>query len=481
MKVLTPTLIRDIPENEERINELKSSNNWLSGWNYRKNHTINLATGAGTNYQIKLTVYKGTGIDSGGNIYCGGNCLDNFADLRFTDDDGITELDYWIENYTSGINAIFWVKIQDDLSSNVKICVYYGKNDALSCMNFDATFPILSDDFEDGIVGNSPINWYEVNPEPTGYFEITDDYSIQGNKSVKTHDGQTENSGGKVDVNGYQTCVFHTWYRAIDGRIVVLFHNQNSTVIHNTTIQITAILWDETNNNWYYKTTGGSILDVPNWSNYIPGTWVRVEIFFRASDYKIRFVKNELEDSGWLNSINPWSTVDYIILDANQNFPGTGWFDNIYIRKYVDPEPTHGTWSDEEYFDNTAPIISINTPQNGQEFDYPPVYDVEIEEPNLESVWYTLDEGLNNITITELVGTIDPVVWSNKPNGYITIRVFARDLTGNVGTNFVIVVKTSEQPTPPPEIPGYNVIALVGVCCIVTLIIVRKKRGRIKL
>ena len=475
LKLFTPTIIGNNSENIDIFNDIHSSNGWLFGWDYRKNHTINSATGAGTNYQTKLTVHKGTGIDSGESIYCGGKCLDNFTDLRFTDDDRITELDYWMENYTSGSIATFWLKIQDDLSSNVKICVYYGKSDAISTSNFDESFPILSDDFEDGIIGSVPNNWYEVEPEPGTYFNITDDYIIDGSKSVKVYDGPTENSGGKTDVNGHPSCVFHTWYRAINGRIVVLFHNQNVTDIANTSAQITALYWDETTNHWRYKTTGGSFLDVPNWSNYIPGTLVRIEIFFRASDHKVRFIKNRLEDSGWLSSINSWSTVDYIILDANHNFPGTGWFDNIYIRKYVDPEPTHGTWSDEEYLDNTAPIITINQPQNADQLQYTPVYDITIDELNLEEFWYTIDSGVNNYTITELVGTINSAVWSAAPSGSITIWFYARDLAGNIGMSFVIVVKTSAQQTPPPGIPGYDLYLLIGALSILSAILIRKR------
>lgn len=450
----------------------KSSNSWLTGWNYRKNHTINSVTGAGMNYQVKFTVYKGSGIDSGENVYCEGNCLDNFADLRFTDNDGITELDYWMENYTTGSIATFWVKIQDDLSSNAEVCVYYGKNDSISTENFDETFPILSDDFEDGIIYNVPNNWYEVYPEPTGYFNITDDYVYDGEKSVKIYDGPTENSGGKRDVNGLSNCVFHTWYRAVDGRIGIVMQNQNSTVIENTPIQITAILWDETTNHWRYKTTGGMILDIPNWSNYVPGTWVRIEMFFRASDHKVRFIKNQNEDSGWLSSINSWSTVDYIILDANHNFPGTGWFDNIYIRKYSDPEPTHGLWFEEEYLDHTAPIITINQPQNADQLVYTPVYDISIDEANLDGIWYTIDGGLNNYTITELIGTIHSGAWSTVANGPVTIRFYARDLAGNIGTSFVIVVKTSE---PPPGIPGYDLYLLIGALGVISIILIRKR------
>jgi len=60
--------------------------NWLVGYNYRKSHVIENATGAGTNYQIKIVTYLGSGTDSGENVYLGGKARSDFADVRFTDD-----------------------------------------------------------------------------------------------------------------------------------------------------------------------------------------------------------------------------------------------------------------------------------------------------------------------------------------------------------------------------------------------------------
>ena len=48
----------------------------------------------------------------------------DFDDILFTDDDGITVLSYWRESKTDGNNAIFWLKINDNLSEDVGIYVY---------------------------------------------------------------------------------------------------------------------------------------------------------------------------------------------------------------------------------------------------------------------------------------------------------------------------------------------------------------------
>ena len=101
---------------------------WLTGWGKRKSHIINNATGAGTLYPIKIIVHKGTGTDSGPDVYLGTLVRDDFKDVRFTDNDGSTVLDCFMETFTSGSVATFWVEVADDLSSAaVTIYVYYDK------------------------------------------------------------------------------------------------------------------------------------------------------------------------------------------------------------------------------------------------------------------------------------------------------------------------------------------------------------------
>ena len=121
---------------------------WVTGWTYRKNHIINPASGAGQNYQKRIVVHFGAGVDSDENVYLNGKCLANFGDIRFANNSGAFLLDYWMENKVDGDYAIFWVKVIDDLTTyNSKIYVYYGKVGAVSVANGDSTFQFF-DDFE---------------------------------------------------------------------------------------------------------------------------------------------------------------------------------------------------------------------------------------------------------------------------------------------------------------------------------------------
>jgi hypothetical protein len=79
----------------------------------------------------------------------------------FTDDDGTTLLDYWMQKVTSTY-AVFWVEVKDDLSaSNATICLYYGKAGVTTASNGDATF-LGFDDFSGSSLNTTKwLSWYE--------------------------------------------------------------------------------------------------------------------------------------------------------------------------------------------------------------------------------------------------------------------------------------------------------------------------------
>ena len=136
--------------NAQLTTQTSSASGWLNDWSYRKAHVINPASGAGTNYQIKIRVNYSNGTDSGENVYLNTHSRTDFGDVRFTDDDGITELDYWMEEKVNGDYAIFWIEIPDDLSiSNQTIYVYYSNPIATSTSDGHATF-LIFDHFDDG-------------------------------------------------------------------------------------------------------------------------------------------------------------------------------------------------------------------------------------------------------------------------------------------------------------------------------------------
>jgi hypothetical protein len=85
---------------------------WLANWAYRKSITLSRASGAVTDYQMKLLVGESSGA-VGEDVDCGGLCATDFDDLRFTAADGTTLLNYWIESITGATPnqlATVWIE-----------------------------------------------------------------------------------------------------------------------------------------------------------------------------------------------------------------------------------------------------------------------------------------------------------------------------------------------------------------------------------
>ncbi|RLI08459.1 hypothetical protein DRO24_01210 [Candidatus Bathyarchaeota archaeon] len=100
---------------------------WLSGYQYRKKVTISGSSGAGQNYQVKLSI----GSSSGGDFHLEGHCVDFPNDIRFTDDDGETLLDYWIEDPTQDPITV-WIEVKDSLDTDVDIYCYTPDHEILT-------------------------------------------------------------------------------------------------------------------------------------------------------------------------------------------------------------------------------------------------------------------------------------------------------------------------------------------------------------
>ncbi len=134
---------------------------WLTGWTYRKSHTIAGSTaGAQTNYQVGIKVYRdgdgfGTENISGttfSSVHCKSHCREDFRDIRFALDDG-NLLPFWIESLDeTEHSAIIWVKLGTIPASpaTLTLYIYYGNDTAPEATNGSATFPLLFDHFDDG-------------------------------------------------------------------------------------------------------------------------------------------------------------------------------------------------------------------------------------------------------------------------------------------------------------------------------------------
>ena len=117
---------------------------WLTGWSKRQPITLTGGSdGAQTDFQLKLSIAYDSDMQS------------DFDDLRFTDADGETLIDAWLEDKTDGTSADAVVEFPSTPANGdtQTYYMYYGKSDALDDWDIGATF-LLGDDFNDGVISN---------------------------------------------------------------------------------------------------------------------------------------------------------------------------------------------------------------------------------------------------------------------------------------------------------------------------------------
>ncbi|GAF81836.1 unnamed protein product, partial [marine sediment metagenome] len=103
--------------------------------------------------------------------YLDSHCEDFPNDIRFTDDDEETLLDYYIEDHSEDPIKV-WVRVTDDLGDDQDILIYYGKSGVSSASNGAATFPQFKDGFAgwNRYAGNPIVGVGETDP-PYGDFD----------------------------------------------------------------------------------------------------------------------------------------------------------------------------------------------------------------------------------------------------------------------------------------------------------------------
>ena len=148
--------------------------------------------------------------------------------------------------------------------------------------------------------------------------------------------------------------------------------------------------------------------------------------------------------------------------------------DNIYLGGYTYSFGAGLMFLVKYAPDTVKPVINIHKPTQDEKLgDQSPDYNISIVEENLESMWYTIDNGTNNYTIYQLTGIINQTAWDAAPYGNLMIKFYAKDLAGNVGNNEVIVEKVKEEEEE-PKILGYQLLLFISLISIVTIIYLKK-------
>jgi len=319
---------------------------WLSGWDYRKSHTINGSIGASTNYQVQIIVHRNAGLDDGQDVYCGGHCRTDFGDIRFTRSDGVTELDYWLESTQAANSATFWVEVSDNLDTDQIIYIYFGNDFALSTSDGESTF-IAWDDFDEGYsIGDEPKSsrgWFITDNGTGDILEIASNPSGHNGNGMRYVNVETVAPGMMLE---------NTWAQELS----ISIHMKMYWDIRDGQFRFNAYDIDDEDSS------------VATWSNYVSGYYLR----YRDSpttnlQYSPAY---ELLEDEWYNIESHCESDAHSLIVNNETLSGTVrtsgdgydhiwiyghedqfddfYIDDFYVRKFVSAEPAHGSWGEEE-------------------------------------------------------------------------------------------------------------------------------------
>ena len=295
---------------------------WISGFGYRKSHVINALSGAGTNYQVMITTYYGTGSDSVGNVYLNNKTQTDFDDVRFTKSDGTTSLDYYRESYVASTSALFWVELADNItSSSSTIYLYYGNATCATTSNGEDTFQFF-DDFDDASLNAT--KWVKSGTvtEGSGYATIYDSSYIWQNTTICA----SFNRAVALRMNAYTSTTavaYPQWgFTDING-------NQEAKIVANF--------------YGYWTYSNPTLYNTANLTGMT--TMATYDITWNTS--RCVYYQN-----GYLVANHALSPTNMFVQGRNYG-AGTKYvyIDFAFVRKWVFPEPTQSTWGSEE----TAP------------------------------------------------------------------------------------------------------------------------------
>jgi len=308
---------------------------WLQGWQYRKSIYItnNIASDL-NNYQVKIelnsTNFDFTKANSDG------------SDLRFTLEDGITLIPYWIQEWNSANQrAIIWIKVPQILANSITtIYMYYGNPSATSKSNGDNVFEFF-DDFEGTFLNTT--KWAVVEQIPTIQNSLC---TVAGGDSVEAI--RTVNTFTPPFAIHYKlkpSLTIGDW----DAGVAVGTTQTQLLGFVDDTISIwrnyMAIM-----QLWWTLEDSISVLrsDYANFHEYRVIMLSNDNIFSDLTDGRVNNDDYDRSASGYI-----W------LVNDNDGSGNAGIYDWIFVRKYVSPEPTYTLGSEESYYIYVSEIEAV--------------------------------------------------------------------------------------------------------------------------
>ncbi|MDD5311413.1 MAG: DUF2341 domain-containing protein [Dehalococcoidia bacterium] len=317
------------------------SSGTLAGWSYRKQVSVSgSSAGAQTNYQKKVTVYKGSGTDSAGTVYLNNHCRDDFADIRFTRTDGATLLDYWVESYVSGVSAVVWVEL-DSVAAAPAIATfycYYGNASAATSSNIRNTF-VFGDDFDDGSLDTAG-RWSSGGAGGT--------ISESGGTLTVTNSADDQKYVSSIGTYG-SGYALHT--RA---RLDSIAACTASRMVGFTTTKATYMeKYMSAAFRWYFEEGNFFALSADDTASSRFDLAVAGDTAYHTAEYRrydvggVNYDKYIMDGGAEVTGTRPVATPRYIYIRTDEPSKGLS-VDWVFLRNFVSPEPAWGSWGSEE-------------------------------------------------------------------------------------------------------------------------------------
>ncbi|MBN2600266.1 MAG: DUF2341 domain-containing protein [Candidatus Thermoplasmatota archaeon] len=313
----------------------QNSSWWNPNWLYRKQVNI---SGKNEGYHMKIII----GNTTGGDVTCNGHVQSDFRDIRFISyTDNVTQLSYWLRNYTLGTQGTFWVNNSLNDSS---LWMYYGNRNATTMSSGENTFYFF-DDFSNGLdkwmmdswnADSIFINQSLGNPSPA-LMHLPDD-SIPANRTYQ------------------DTRIRTASYKILNGTIEYDMYLVGAPrVIHELGWRVNSLSW--TNGYcWRLQNRAGDggffiYTDPITWTHLGPAfpvasvnTWYHVQINISGANY-VSLVDPPCNGATTRSVTDATKiTADYLVSHVHgENMDSTNYVlvDTVFVRKYW---PIPSTW-----------------------------------------------------------------------------------------------------------------------------------------
>ena len=103
------------------------------------------------------------------------------------------------------------------------------------------------------------------------------------------------------------------------------------------------------------------------------------------------------------------------------------------------------------------------------------MFNITVDDDNLDAMWYSFDGGLTTFAITNNT-ILNQTAWTALAQGDVTITFYARDLAGNGTSESVIVIKSVSSGLDPGVIVPIVVVSIVGGVAVISVVYIFMKK-----